>query len=301
MSSSEAGQVRIHASSRDVNNHGRMHRLINQLNQLQDLLFARDQQEASMPGARLAQLDSAIKGMVQDLPVEIRTIFDKMYRKGNLSIVPIANGVCSACGMSIPVSQVHAVHAADDLHQCPNCARFLFYTESAPRRVGARRRRGEPPQLGIARFSAPTLMLPQLRSAGRDEALAEICHAMEGGGFVDSGDRLLEEALRREAIASTAVDHGLAFPHVRGVEGGGLTLALGLSRKGIKFSGSGKNLTRIVFFIVIPTAASSFYLKLLAGLTQTFREESARNILFDAETPEALWKALAKATRATVP
>ena len=50
------------------------------------------------------------------------------------------------------------------------------------------------------------------------------------------------------------------------MEGGGLTLAMGLSSKGIKFGGPARSLTRIVFLIVIPSAASAFYLKLLAGL-----------------------------------
>jgi mannitol/fructose-specific phosphotransferase system IIA component (Ntr-type) len=123
---------------------------------------------------------------------------------------------------------------------------------------------------------------------------------MEEEGFVKDAAKLVEEALRREAIISTAVDAGLAFPHVRGVEGGGLTLALGLSRKGVKFSGSGRKLTRIIFFVVIPTAASAFYLKLLSGLTQTFQDEAARDRLFETDTPEKLWKELVKLTKTSV-
>lgn len=280
---------------------GSMQRVVNQLIQLQDLIFARDQQEASMPGARLSQLDSAIQGMLDDLPDDtIRGHFVKMHKKASLAIVPISNGVCSACGMAIPVSQVHAVHAADNIYHCPNCARFLFYPKSAPRRLGKRRARGEPAQVGLARFSDPELMMPSLAATTRDEVIAEMCMKMEAVGFVDSGSRLAEEALRREAIASTAVDHGIAFPHVRGVEGGGLTLGLGLSRKGIRFNPGAKNLTRVVFLIVIPTAASAFYLRLLSGLTQTFRDEAARDLLFKAETPEELWKTLSKATRLTI-
>lgn len=279
---------------------GRMQPLINQLIQLQDLLFARDQAEAASADAHLESLEASIKAMLEDLPLEVRGHFIKMHKKASLSIVPIASGVCSACGMQIPVSQVHAVHAGDVLYQCPSCARYLFYPESAPRRLGQRRKRGEPAQVGMARFSAPTLMVTHLAGTDRDEVIAELCGRMGAEGFVDNAARLTEEALRREAIASTAVDHGLAFPHVRGVEGGGLTLALGLSRKGIRFGG-GKNLTKVVFLMVIPTAASAFYLRLLSGLTQTFREESARDLLFKAETPDELWKALNKATRLTVP
>ena len=279
---------------------GRMQRLINQLIQLQDLLFARDQAEAASAGAHLEQLDSAINTMLEELPVEVRGHFVKMPKKGNLSIVPISSGGCSACGMQIPVSQVHAVHAGDVLYHCPSCARYLFYPEAAPRRLSQRRKRGEPPQVGMSRFSSPVLMVPQLAATDRDEVLAELCGKMGAEGFIDNPARLTEEALRREAITTTAVDHGLAFPHIRGVEGGGLTLALGLSRKGIRFVPGSKNLTRIVFLMVIPTAASAFYLRLLAGLTQTFREEDARDLLFKAETADELWKALNKATRLTI-
>jgi mannitol/fructose-specific phosphotransferase system IIA component (Ntr-type) len=279
---------------------GRMQRMINHLIQLQDLLFAHDQAEASSAGAHLEQLDTSIQTMLTELPVEVRTHFVKMHKKASLSIVPITSGVCSACGMQIPVSQVHAVHAGDILYQCPSCARYLCYPESAPRRISQRRKRSEPAQVGLARFSAPVLMMTHLAATERDEAIAEMCGKMGAEGFVDNAARLTVEALKREAIASTAVDHGLAFPHVRGVEGGGVTLALGLSRKGIRFGGPGKTLTRIVFLMVIPTAASAFYLRLLSGLTQTFREEEARDLLFKAETPDELWKALTKATRLTI-
>lgn len=185
-------------------------------------------------------------------------------QKASLSIVPIANGVCSACGMQIPVSQVHAVHAGDIL-SLPSCARYLFFPKGGapPPEPAPEARRARPGRHGP--FSAPSLMITHLAGTDRDEAIAELCGRMGTEGFVDNAAGLTEEALRREAIASTSVDHGLAFPHVRGVEGGGLTLALGLSRKGIRFDGTGKNLTRIVFLMVIPTAASAFYLRLLVG------------------------------------
>ncbi len=280
---------------------GRAQKTIHQLIQLQDLLFARDQQEASMPGARLADLDQAIERMTGDLEDDVRSHFLRMQRKGTLAIVPLAVGACSACGMKLPVSQYHAVRSVDAVYRCASCARFLYDPEAPPRRVGARKRRGEPPQIGIARFSSPALMVPQLQATDRDGVLAELCELMQTQGFVDSAARLQEEALRRETIMSTAVDHGLAFPHVRGVEGGGLTLAMGLSRKGLKFGGPARSLTRVVFLIVIPSAASAFYLKLLSGLTQTFREEDARDALFKATTADELWKALVKTTRLTVP
>lgn len=280
---------------------GNVARLINHLLQLQDFIFARDQQQTSMPGSRLTQLDASIESLLNDLPDDVRGHFEKMWKKVGLAIVPLSKGNCSACGMMIPVSQVHAVHAVDALYQCPSCARYLFFPESAPRRIAAQKRlRSEPMQTGIARFSSPSLMMPKLKAATRDEALESICMMMEKQKFVDQGKRLYEEAVRREVITSTAVDQGLAFPHVRGVEGGGLSLALATIPKGVKFSDGTKSGTKIIFFMSIPTAASAFYLKLLSGLTKTFRDEEARDLLLKAETPEELWKALVKTTRLTI-
>ena len=59
-------------------------------------------------------------------------------------------------------------------------------------------------------------------------------------------------------------------------------------------------LTKIIFFIAIPTAAAAFYLKLLSGLAETFAKEEARKALMDAKDQDKLWKALSKLTRATI-
>ena len=90
-----------------------------------------------------------------------------------------------------------------------------------------------------------------------------------------------------------------ALPHVGGVGGGGLTLSLGVSKKGVKFDDAG-NMVNIVFFITIPTAVSAFYLRLMSGLTETFLKEQNREAILMAETPEQLWKALTKSTRYSI-
>ena len=142
-------------------------------------------------------------------------------------------------------------------------------------------------------------MVPDLKAETGAEAIAELAAIMEQKGFVSGVDKLVQTALEREAILSTAMENGLAFPHVRGVEGGGLTLALGVSKKGVKFDDAG-SVVNIVFFITIPTAVSAFYLRLMSGLTETFLKEQNREAILLAETPEQLWKALTKATRYSI-
>lgn len=278
-----------------------MHPVVNHLIQLQELVLIREEQKVTKKGSdHLQQLDAAIKGMSDKLSPDIHTLFDKLNKKDHIVIVPVAEGICVACGMKLPISQVQAVRNAKSVQSCPNCARMLYYPESAPRRVGKMPRRSEPPKVGISRFSSHTLMVPRLASTDREGVIKELAYKMEHEGFIDNAGKLVEESLRRETILSTAVDHGLAFPHVRGVEGGGLTLALGISKKGVDFGGSGKTLTRIVFFMAIPTTANAFYLKLLAGITETFRKPETRKIIMSEKDPEKLWKALVRVTKATV-
>ena len=57
---------------------GLMQKTINHLIQLQDLLIARAQQEASMEDVRLEQLDAAIQAMYEQLPPPIAAQFKRI-------------------------------------------------------------------------------------------------------------------------------------------------------------------------------------------------------------------------------
>ncbi len=274
-----------------------MHPTVNHLIQLQELTLVREEQRVAGGAIHLEQLNEAIASMTEQLPADTKVMFEKLQKKDQNVIVAVSESNCSACGMQLPRSLVQQVRLAEEVQSCPNCARFLFMPEAAARNVRKRPGRFDKPKPGISRFSAESLMVVDLGDCDRDGAITLLAQRMEDEGFIDRADLLAEEAMRREAIYSTAVDHGLAFPHVRGVEGGGLTLAVGLSKDGICFEGPDSEASNIIFFLVIPTAASAFYLKLLAGLTETFMAADAREALLAAADQTSLWKTLVKVTR----
>ena len=279
-----------------------MQAAVNHLVQLQELVLIRDEQRVHSGGERsphLEELDKSIAAMAAQLPEDLRGQFERLVKKERTALVPISNGGCAACGMTLPISLVQAVRMLREIHSCPNCARMLYCPETGAKRLSKRESRLAPPKVGISRFSSEELMIPKLAVKDFESAIRELAKTMEVGGFVERADMLVEPALRREAIISTVVDHGLAFPHVRGIEGGGLALALGVSRDGIK-APAGNATAKIIFFLVIPTAASAFYLKLLAGLTETFSKEEARKAILSEKDRDGLWKQLIKQTRATI-
>lgn len=276
-----------------------MHPIVNHLVQLQELTLVRAEQKAAGKEGDLGPLDTAIQSLTGQLAEDVRLSVGKLQKRDALFIVPVSNGVCAGCGMQLPTSLAQAVRQASQMHRCPMCTRILFHPELGLQRSAAPASRVGPRKIGVQRFSDASLMAPKLAATDRDGVIREMAALLHARGFTNDPGRLAEEAIRRETIVSTAVEHGLAFPHVRGVEGGGLTLALGVSRKGVRF-GPSRKLTRLVFFMVIPTAASAFYLKLLAGLTTTFLDEEAREKAAAETTPEALWKTLCKLTRPTI-
>ena len=150
---------------------------------------------------------------------------------------------------------------------------------------------------GISRFSAEELMVVGLGACTREESISKLAAAMEAGHFISNADSLVTAAMDREAMLSTAMGEGLAFPHVRGVEGGSLTLALGVSKEGIDWAGEK---VHMVFLSAIPVAVSAFYLRMMSGLSQSFNKSSNREAALAAGTPAELWRTLVKATRSTV-
>lgn len=277
-----------------------MHPVVNHLIQLQELTLIRDEQKVAAQGKHLQQLDASIKTMSAKLPPEQRYMYEKLAKRDPIVVSAVSDSHCSVCGIRLAISFIQAVRIAREILACPNCARMMYFPESTVRRVAAATRRTAPRKVGISRFSSASLMIPRLEAKTSEEAIRELGLKMAAEGFVDNGPKLVEEALRREAILSTAVEHGVAFPHVRGVEGGGLTLALGISEKGIDFGGMSKGKTRIVFMLAIPVAASAFYLKLLAGLTETLMDGDSRKLLVAAKDSDELWKALVRVTRSTI-
>jgi len=276
-----------------------MQSLVNHLSQLQDLVLIRDEHRATGDGSHMERLNTSIDEMVDKLPGDVRSLFQRLCKKDHIVMAPMHDGCCAICGMRLPISQVQAVRMCKALQNCPSCARILFEESDAARWVGERPSRAEPRKAGISRFSAEALMVPGLAARTQVEAIAALAAVMERQGFIQGAARLVQDALEREAVLSTAMENGMAFPHVRGVEGGGLTLALGVAPAGIRFGENGKAVN-FVFFVTIPTAVSAFYLRLLSGLVETFLKPANRDALLAAETPEQIWKALNKATSYTI-
>ena len=270
---------------------------INILRQLQELVLTRDEHHQTGDGSHMDELNDSIDALQQKLEPQVKSVYERLYKKSHIVMAAMSNGCCAGCGMQVPIAQAQQVRLAQHLVTCSSCGRMLFAADDDAARNVSEKGDRDDAKTGISRFSAENLMIADLGACSREEAIARLAAAMAENGFISNPDSLITAALERENVLSTAMGDGLAFPHVRGVEGGALTLAMGVSREGIDWDGAKVNL---VFLSAIPVAVSAFYLRMMSGLAQAFNKAANREAAFAAHDAASLWKALVKATRTTV-
>ena len=270
---------------------------INTLRQLQEMVLTRDEHYTTGDGSHLDSLSDAIDALQAKLEPQVAGLYERLYKKNHITLAAMSNGCCSVCGLQVPIAQAQQVRLAQHLVTCSSCGRILYAVDADEAQNIAEKPDRDDPKTGISRFSAEELMIADLGEVSRDEAIAQLARRMEENRFVRNADSLITAALEREGVLSTAMEGGVAFPHVRGVEGGGLTLAMGVSHKGIDWDGEKVHL---VFLSAIPVAVSAFYLRLMGGIAQAFSKKENLEAAKSAKDATALWKTLVKATRHTV-
>lgn len=268
-----------------------MNKYINELLQIQDMSFILHEndiihKDKGTEESISAKLEKNIEEMREILPGDVCAEFDRIADRYDVFVVPMINDTCTGCFLKLPVGVASNVKNTSNCISCPSCHRFLyedFLTE---------RPEGNLHYKGVARFSAIELMIPELQADNHADALTEIGQLTGTTGFVEDGDAFSEALLQREALASTAVGSGIAFPHARGVRACGITLAVGVSKKGIDF-GDGENVN-LIFASAVPTQTSMFYMELVSKIARYFGKPENVQKMVDCETADAMWKIFVK-------
>ena len=236
------------------------------------------------------KLKNDIAGLKESLPSNIQTELERIAIRYDLYVVPMVNDCCTGCFMKLPVGIVNNVQNTANCIACPNCHRFLFEDDKPIDRPD------KPPQYkGIARFSSPILMFSELKNNTHAEVIEEMAQKMAEAGFVEDGKAFSTALLQREALSSTSVGSGIAFPHARGIRACGLTLAVGIAPEGIDFGNCDK--VKLIFVSAVPTQASVFYMEMISKVARYFSKNENIGKIASCTTPEEMWKIIVKIGR----
>jgi predicted nucleic acid-binding Zn-ribbon protein len=69
---------------------------------------------------------------MEDIRNDLRSLYRRYYSKfSERAIVPVKNGVCTGCYVTIPPMRIDRIRAMDTLEICENCGRILIWEEDS--------------------------------------------------------------------------------------------------------------------------------------------------------------------------
>jgi PTS system fructose-specific IIC component len=136
----------------------------------------------------------------------------------------------------------------------------------------------------LAELIGEECVLFDFQSDGKWKAIESILDHLVKVGRVTPEQRMpfLDALVRRETLASTGMDNGVALPHAQ-VEGlDSAVAAVAISKVGVPFESSDDSLSRILVLLVIPKRDVRSHVRTLAGIARLLNSEEMRSSLMDA-------------------
>jgi len=139
-----------------------------------------------------------------------------------------------------------------------------------------------PQALSLGDFSGLDLIVPQLEGADSGAAIRELSAALERAGYISDSAGFSQIVLKREALASTASEQELAFPHGRLRGLARPVFAFGRAPAPILWSGAVNARVRLVFLLAASESDAQIYLQLISGLARISRSSEISTQLLQA-------------------
>ena len=135
-------------------------------------------------------------------------------------------------------------------------------------------------------------IIESLEGTTKNEVLREISEAVSSLSPSLGADTLYKMLLEREELCSTALDHGVAVPHLRMH---GLTEPLAVfarSTKGVEFGSLDGKPTHLFLTVIASASRADQYINLLAGVTSALKDGGMRERLKNADSAKDIFEAL---------
>jgi mannitol/fructose-specific phosphotransferase system IIA component (Ntr-type) len=153
----------------------------------------------------------------------------------------------------------------------------------------------------LSEMLTPAAVLLRLKAKAKREAIVELVEALESAhGFRSQGE-ILDRVIKREAMMTTGIGHGVAIPHGKARSAPRPAAAIGLSAEGLPFESDDGQPAHIVVLLVSPENAAPEHVRVLANISRLLKEESVRRALREAPSQEAFLDALRAAESAYIP
>src|SRR5262245_44555707 len=151
----------------------------------------------------------------------------------------------------------------------------------------------------LADFVVLEAIIPDLRASTKEEAVREMVDALCAAGCSrqTNAEVIAQAVLSREALGTTAVGDGVAFPEARLWAIPRLLGTIGVSRGGVNFDAMDGNPVHILFLVGCPPHRPGDFLPAAELISWLLRDDGFRDRLRRARTREEIAGLLAEADR----
>jgi fructose-specific phosphotransferase system IIA component len=147
----------------------------------------------------------------------------------------------------------------------------------------------------------PSAISLRLEAQSKREVLVELVALLEAAHGLDSHGEILERVVRREAMMTTGIGHGVAIPHGKARSLDRMVAACAVSREGLDFESEDGKPAHLFVLFVSPENATTQHVRTLANLSRLLKEETVRSSLREATSVEAFMAVLQSAESTYLP
>ncbi|MGP1309703.1 MAG: PTS sugar transporter subunit IIA [Phycisphaerales bacterium] len=140
-------------------------------------------------------------------------------------------------------------------------------------------------------------VIPELSNADRDAVVGELVDSLVSAGAIEEAQRdaVFNAIIERERRGSTGFGKGVAVPHVRHAKAERVSLAVGLSQRGVDFNSLDKQPVYTVFLLVSPADKHEEHLRAMEVIFKNLSMDTFRRFLRQASTKDEVMTLLAEA------
>ena len=131
----------------------------------------------------------------------------------------------------------------------------------------------------------PEVVKVPLVSTGKPDLIREMVELLRDAGKISDVEAVYDALMKRESLGSTGLEQGIAVPHAKTPAVNSLTVALGISPKGIDYQSIDGNPSKLFFLLLAPPDQSGPHIEALADIARITKSQAFCRTVIAATSP----------------
>jgi len=144
-------------------------------------------------------------------------------------------------------------------------------------------------EVSLLEYFSRHMVVENLKANKRDEAIEELCYKIADQESQLAVETLISSILQRENAMGTAIEEGIAIPHMHPHSLEVPIVAFGRSVAGIDWNSPDGKMTHLIFLVLTPSD-NDVHVQILGIIVRTLSEKKTRDAVLHAIDEDDIWK-----------